>query len=65
MKFAWKIWGQKVIRSAVQALISYFGAERLIGWGVTIDVAQLTAAVYVGLEGLRNILKHKVGLRFL
>ena len=65
MKFLWSVWGKKVIRSAVQALISYLGAERLMTWGVTLDVAQLTAALYVALEGLRNILKVKAGLKFL
>ena len=63
MEFVWKLWGAKILRTAVQALISWIGAETLSRFGVTIDTAQLTAALYVALEGLRNYLKHKVGLK--
>lgn len=61
----WSLFVKKLIRSAIQAVIAVVGAEKLAGWGVTIDQTALIAAAYAGLEGLRQVLKRKLNLRFL
>ena len=65
MTFLWSIWGKKVIRTAVQAAVAAVGASQLASWGVPVDPLALSAALYTGLEGLRNWLKVKRGVRFL
>jgi len=65
MKFLISKWIQKVIRTGIQALIAWIGAEQLATWGITLDVAQLTAASYVALEAVRNFIKHKWGVKWL
>ena len=61
----WGLFAKKVIRSGIQAALSYIGAAKLASWGVQVDPVALTAAVYAALEALRNVLKQKGGQKWL
>ena len=61
----WKLFVQKLVKTAVQAALAWVSADRLATWGVTVDETTLVAATYTTLEALRQYLKHKVGLKFL
>ena len=65
MKFLWKKWLLGILKRSLQALLAYVGAEKLVSWGVQLDVEQSALALFAGLEALRGLLKHKWGLRFL
>ena len=56
-KFSWKIWGGKVLKKAATAGAAYV-AGKAAAVGVDVDQAQVTAAIFVGIEALRNIAKH-------
>ena len=64
-KWLWKIAVKKGVSRAVQLIVSWLVSKGLTSWGVTVDVNQLTVAVFAGLEILRNWLKNKVGVKFL
>mgnify|MGYP001577908551 FL=1 len=65
MKFLWKKWLTSIIKRSIQAAIAVIGADKLASWGVTLDPTALTVAVFALIEALRNLLKHKVGVKFL
>jgi len=56
---------EKVIKSGIQLLLAYAGNLGLTQYGITIDPAVATIAIFGALEALRNVLKIKFGINWL
>ena len=56
---------EKVIKSGIQLVLAWLANLGLAQYGVTIDPAVATLAIYGGLEALRNVLKIKFGWNWL
>lgn len=71
MEWLWKIAAGKAVKSAIQAIIAVLGQAKIqsvlnsVGVSISVDPTLASAALYGGLEFLRNWLKHKVGVKFL
>jgi len=71
--FLWRIAVKKGLKKLVLLVIAYLTGQQLaptlVNVGVTLDPGQLelwlTGVSFVGLDTIRNWLKHKVGLKFL
>lgn len=65
MNWLWTIAITKALKKLVQLVVSWLIAQNLDQFGVHLDKVQLTAAIFTGLELLRNWLKVKLGWKIL
>jgi hypothetical protein len=56
---------EKVIKSGIQLALAFVGNLGLAQFGITIDPTVATVAIFGALEALRNVLKIKLGLKWL
>lgn len=57
MKWLWHIAVTKAIKKVIQLIISYLLSLNLQRFGLSIDSAQLTVAIFAAMEVARNYLK--------
>ena len=60
----WQVAVKKAVSRGVQLVIAFLSAKGLDSLGVKIDEAQLTLAIFAGIEFLRNWLKIKLPKQF-
>lgn len=65
MNWAWHIAVTKLLKRFVQIVIAWLIGHNLDQFGIKLDEVQLSAAIWAGLEYLRNWLKVKLGIKWL
>lgn len=63
--FLWSVAIKKGISRGVQLIAAYLASSELSKLGITINVEQMTLAVFAGLEVARSYVKQKWGVKWL
>lgn len=60
-KWAFDIFVKKTVKRGVLILVAWLTSEQVRAIGVQVDEAALTAAIWTGLEALRQLVKTNTG----
>jgi len=60
-KFVFKIFFKKLAKRGIQIFVAYLASDKLIGLGVSVDPEIMTATIWGGLEGVRQLIKVNTG----